>query len=106
MYTASHFLITVGLLQAFSSAVISTPNPSVSITLGEVRGGQCEGNSSVSYFKSIPYAQPPTGDLRFAPPESYNTKYSNGTLQATSAPPSCIQYGDEFVVTTATSEDW
>jgi carboxylesterase type B len=106
MYTASHLLIAIGLLQAFSNAAISTSIPSVSVALGEVKGGQCEGNSSVSYFKSIPFAQPPTGNLRFALPKPYNTKYPNGTLQATSAPPACIQFGTEFLETTPTSEDW
>lgn len=50
-------------------AVTSSAVPLVSIDAGSLEGGRCNGVSDAIYFKSIPYAQPPIGDLRFAPPK-------------------------------------
>src|SRR5205823_5427700 len=90
---------------ALVAAAIST-TPSVTIDAGTLEGGQCNGSSDAAYFKSIPFALPPTGSLRFAPPQPYTKKYPGGSLVATSPAASCIQFGAEFAETDDLSEDW
>ena len=41
--------------------IISTP-------LGDVEGDVSEYDTAIRVFKGIPYAKPPTGDLRWKPP--------------------------------------
>jgi len=74
---------------------------SVTLPAGTLQGGQCS-NSNASYFYSVPYAQPPIGDLRFAAPQVYNGKLG----QATTRTPNCIQFGSEFAEAGNSSEDW
>ncbi|KAI0125007.1 Alpha/Beta hydrolase protein [Xylariales sp. AK1849] len=74
----------------------------VQIANGTVQGGQCNRIDS-HYFHSIPYAQPPTGDLRFAAPQPLLESF--GVLNATSAAPSCIQFNPLFGETGSQSED-
>ena len=38
---------------------------------GQVRGHESSQSPGVIEWLGIPYAQPPVGDLRFAPPQSY-----------------------------------
>lgn len=92
-------VLAFNVLQAFAAS-------SVTIGPGTLQGGTCEGDSNVTFFKSIPYAQAPTGNLRFAPPQPFNTSYDGGSRNATSPPPACIQFGDVFTEDGATSEDW
>ena len=103
VFTSQVFLFTV-LVGAVTS---SSPVPVVSIDAGNLEGGRCTGASDAVYFKGIPYAQPPTGDLRFASPEPYSGKYPNGSRLANSLALDCIQFGTEFAINnTLTSEDW
>ncbi|KAI1478967.1 alpha/beta-hydrolase [Daldinia eschscholtzii] len=69
---------------------------------GIVHGGQCS-TTDVNYFYSIPYAKPPVGERRFAPPEPYYN--SCGIINATAPAPACIQFSDLFGEHAATSED-
>ena len=94
----SPFLLGLATVQASDLVNVSTPS-------GTVQGGRCI-NSNANYFVGIPFVQPPIGDLRFEAPQPYNTTYPSGTLLATSPPLACIQFGKQFVETTATSEDW
>ncbi|KAJ5820467.1 hypothetical protein N7474_006058 [Penicillium riverlandense] len=96
-------LILSAILPAFATAALASP--SVTIDAGTLQGGQCENTQNAVYYKAIPYAEPPVGDLRFEPPKAYNKHYPNGKLDATTAPASCIQFGAEFDATGALSED-
>lgn len=96
----------VVILLSFVSHVISTASPSVTIGAGTLTGGQCQNSSGAVYYKSIPYAKPPTGSLRFAAPQAYNGHFPGGRLNATRPAPACIQFGQTFAETGPTSEDW
>lgn len=78
--------------------------PAVTVANGTVHGGTCP-STSVNYFLSIPYAQPPVGNLRFAAPQPYNITYT-GVLQATTPAPYCIQFGSASAPIDQQSEDW
>jgi cholinesterase len=54
---------------------------SVSTSSGNVIGGRASNGSEVSGYFGIPYAKPPVGDLRFAPPDKFE---GYGTINATS----------------------
>lgn len=72
---------------------------------GTIRGGRCRGADDVDYFFSIPYAKPPVGDLRFAPPVPHTGAY-DGVLDGTAAAPSCPQFGTAFAEGGPQDEDW
>jgi carboxylesterase type B len=76
----------------------------VTTTNGTVQGGSCD-TSDTNAFLGIPYALPPVGDLRLAAPEPYNKKY-DGVLDTTAQPPSCPQFGLNYVEDGKQSEDW
>ncbi|KAI1819482.1 Alpha/Beta hydrolase protein [Xylaria intraflava] len=46
----------------------------------------------VASFPNIPYAQNPTGPLRFAPPVAAQPQENGGVTYATDLPPGCFQY--------------
>ena len=98
-------LISVALISA-SYYVVAATSPSVGIGAGTLKGGHCSNSSSAVYYKSIPYARPPVGDLRFKAPQPYTDKYPSGCLDATQPAPACIQFGTEFAESGPTSEDW
>jgi para-nitrobenzyl esterase len=63
-------------------------------------------DSGVLIFKGIPYAQPPTGDLRWKPPQP--VKNWSGILKADHFGPRCMQhnvYGDMIYRSDGMSED-
>ncbi|CRG84094.1 Acetylcholinesterase 1 [Talaromyces islandicus] len=78
--------------------------PSVTIHDGILEGGHCENGKGGYYYKSIPFAEPPVGSLRFMPPKPYG-KYHHGKLDATKPANSCIQFGSSFLPGGAYSED-
>ncbi|PCG98453.1 Carboxylesterase, type B [Penicillium occitanis (nom. inval.)] len=95
-------LLLQNMLLAFSA--IAFASPSVTIDAGTLQGGQCENGKNANYYKGIPYAEAPLGQLRFEPPKAYG-KYPNGTLNATTPATSCIQFGKAFLPGGAYSED-
>lgn len=94
-----HFshLSLLGLLSAVTAAPVEerqAANPTVTISNGVIVGTATAiaNQPSVTPAKSylgIPYAKPPTGDLRFAPPEPATPWTS--PLQAQTLPPACLQ---------------
>lgn len=74
------------------AALLSAANaafPVVDTTQGKVRGAASEYRSNVTVYKGIPFAAPPTGELRFKPPTS--PKSHDGVLDATKFGPQCMQ---------------
>ncbi|POS68523.1 hypothetical protein DHEL01_v213083 [Diaporthe helianthi] len=87
------FAVLFGLHLALANVELLAPE--VEIANGTLRGGRC-ASASLKYFLSIPYAMPPVGDLRFTPPQPYNTSFP-GIRDATTPAPSCPQLGLFFV---------
>ena len=106
----SPYKMFVALLSAtlisVSYHVVAATSPSITISAGTLKGGHCSNLSSAVYYKSVPYARPPIGDLRFKAPQPYTDKYPNGCLDATEPAPACIQFGTEFAESGPASEDW
>ena len=71
--------------------------PSVTFSNGTAVGSTTSG---IDTFNGIPFAQPPTGELRLKPPRAINS--SLGTFDATGTPTACPQFlfsltSDDFV---------
>ncbi|CAN7948067.1 unnamed protein product, partial [Ixodes pacificus] len=68
----------------------------VKTTLGDVRGTPIRiDNTEIVGFLGLPYARPPTGELRFRKP--VEPAPWKDTLNATSVPPSCMQPENVFL---------
>ncbi len=76
--------------------------PNVRIDNGAVRGMAVAG-SSVDAFLGLPYAAPPTGNLRWRPPQT--PADWQGVRNATTFAPSCPQNPGAFLPPGPTSED-
>jgi carboxylesterase type B len=71
----------------------------VRTTSGEVHGFINKTTPLVRQFLGVPYAEPPVGDLRFAPPQN---KAKGGVIKATEFGPSCMQqFGNSSTIYTA-----
>ncbi|KAH8312755.1 hypothetical protein KR044_012671, partial [Drosophila immigrans] len=64
----------------------------VSLPNGKLRGRDNEGFYS---YESIPFAEPPLGELRFEAPQPYNRQWTD-IFNATEPPSVCIQW-DQFI---------
>ena len=85
---------SIAVLFVLLSTVLSG-NPShdakglvVQTTSGEVHGFINQTAPLVRQFLGVPYAEPPLGALRFAPPQ---TKAKGGPISAAAFAPSCMQ---------------
>ncbi|KAK4565655.1 hypothetical protein LTR86_003503 [Recurvomyces mirabilis] len=61
----------------------------IQTTAGPVTGFVNDTAPQVRQWLGVPYAQPPVGDLRFAPPQK--TSFSSHPINATAFAPSCMQ---------------
>ncbi|KAI1614311.1 putative carboxylesterase [Exophiala viscosa] len=61
------------------STALAAATGLVQTTSGKIQGHSAPGVSGVTEYLGIPYAKPPTGDLRWAPPQVYN---SSSLIQA------------------------
>jgi carboxylesterase type B len=75
-------------LAAGCSGKESEPRLTVKTTSGTIHGFINDTAPAVRQFFGIPYAEPPLGSLRFAPPEP---KTSKGPIDATRFGNSCMQ---------------
>ncbi|XP_032309973.1 esterase-5B-like [Drosophila ananassae] len=85
------FLILLSCLWIGSSADDSSNPLLVELPLGQLRG---RDNGNYYSYESIPYAEPPTGDLRLEAPEPYTRQWTE-TFDATQPPVLCLQW-DQF----------
>lgn len=105
MTTLNRMLVRKGALALAVSAVMlagcnsgsdSGSNDGPQVPLRDTAQGPVAG-ATTSYgvaFKGIPYAKPPVGDLRFAPPEPADAW--EGTLEASEFGQDCPQSGSAF----------
>jgi carboxylesterase type B len=75
----------------------------VKTTTGELHGFINQTAPLVRQFLGVPYAEPPVGNLRFAPPQ---TKAKGHVVKATTFAPSCMQQASNqsTVYTTAVQQ--
>ena len=84
---------------------VAAPKDVVKIATGTLEGSRAV-SPGVRQFKGVPFAAPPQGDLRFAPPAA--VKPWTGTRQATQFGPRCMQlplFGDMNFRSQGMSED-
>jgi carboxylesterase type B len=108
--------LSTAVLATLILKIAAAPSKSdlfVQTSSGPVVGFYNDTAPDVRQFLGIPFAEPPLGDLRFAPPQD---KRPNGTIQATKFPPSCMQqfsngktvyteYSQNFLINGGDSED-
>lgn len=81
---------------AAGAVIVRGADHVVKTTLGDVRGTPIRiDNTEIVGFLGLPYARPPTGELRFRKP--VEPAPWKDTLNATSVPPSCMQPENVFL---------
>lgn len=101
------------ILPALCAPTASNDDLVVETTSGQIRGFINATTPDVRQFLGVPYAEPPIGDLRFAPPQN---KTKGAAISATALPASCMQQATnrssiynnvvpEFMISGGQSED-
>lgn len=85
------FAVQTLLCPASCAAIQSRGNgrPSIRTSSGVIQGIVLPDHPDVAQFLSVPYAETPTGNLRFAPPVP---KAFSGNVDASRFGPVCLQY--------------
>jgi para-nitrobenzyl esterase len=96
MNKRSAFIAGFGFL-AVCVAASAAQGPEVTVGTGTVLGASAAG---VEYFKGIPYAKPPVGDLRWRPTEP--AEAWKGIKDATKLGPDCMQSPSPYDATPST----
>nr|AAU05624.1 yEst-6 [Drosophila erecta] len=89
MYTLKLLCLTLLWIAASGSEVVLQADPLVV----EIPNGKIQGRDNGQYYsyESIPYAEPPTGALRFEAPQQYSHHWT-GLFNATRPPVACLQW--------------
>ncbi|CZR66959.1 related to triacylglycerol lipase V precursor [Phialocephala subalpina] len=82
-------LLSLLPLLSLLSLALGNDGLTIQTTVGEIQGFINASSPLVRQFLGIPYAEPPIGNLRFAPPQTKSP--SQETLNATTFAPSCMQ---------------
>jgi para-nitrobenzyl esterase len=82
---------TITILAVFAPAILAQQPPATVVTGGEIKGTILGAGGAV--FKSIPFAAPPVGDLRWREPSP--VKPWIGIRDATAFGSRCMQNGKE-----------
>lgn len=97
-HTRRHFLQSTLAAAAMTAMpapwlrALTNDAPVVKTALGSIRG---EAAKDVHIFRGIPFAEPPTGTLRFRPPVP--VKSWSGVRDAIKFPPAAVQFGDPSI---------
>ncbi|HEX5183742.1 MAG TPA: carboxylesterase family protein [Allosphingosinicella sp.] len=99
--------IRLALAWAFGAASVTAAaaGPIVSVESGKLEGA-VQGSPSILIFRGIPFAAPPTGDLRWAEPKPVARR--SGIRQAIAFGPRCMQrpiFADMMFRATKVAED-
>ena len=87
MMFLSRVLLSLSLCLSASLAKPAPPTPTVTAPFGTIIGREGRLNPAVHEYLGIPYAKPPTGALRFAPPARLPNQKT--AIRAKAFGPSC-----------------
>ena len=107
--SGSKTLLATALLAGITGALAAAVETKVKLPGGDTLSGSVCPTTSVKRFRGVPYAQPPTGNLRFMPPKELNGSLNqHGTpFDASHAAAPCPQFSTLFADTDPTpSEKW
>jgi hypothetical protein len=79
--TAAHVLLLLAALPGFAAGSLFS-HPTATLPSGQSVKGKFRDDKNTAVFHAVPYAQPPLGDLRFAPPSPLPA--SDAEIDATS----------------------
>ena len=82
----------LSLISSTTALIVNSANASVATVKNGTYVGRYAAHWNTDYFLGMPYAQPPTGSLRFRIPVSLNSSWTE-QRNATGYGPGCIGYG-------------